>query len=56
MVILIEKWFERKISLKRIEKYCKQLKIKKRRVSEDRAEERRRKQYTRYEEANAPLH
>ena len=35
MEILIEKWFERKISLERIEKYCKQLKIKKRRVSKD---------------------
>ncbi|MEA1940178.1 MAG: nitrilase-related carbon-nitrogen hydrolase [Candidatus Caldatribacteriota bacterium] len=31
MEILIEKWFERKISLERIEKYCKQLEIKKRR-------------------------
>ena len=35
MEILIEKWFERKISLERIEKYCKKLKIKKRRLSED---------------------
>jgi len=32
---LIEKWFERKISLEKIEKYCKQLRIKKRRLSED---------------------
>jgi len=35
MEILIEKCFERKISLERIEKYCKQLKIEKRRFSED---------------------
>jgi len=35
MEFLIEKWFERKISLDRIEKYCKQLKIKRRRLSED---------------------
>ena len=35
MGFLIEKWFERKISLDRIEKYCKQLKIKKRKLSED---------------------
>lgn len=35
MEILIEKWFERKISLEKIEKYCKQLRIKKRRLSED---------------------
>ena len=35
MEILIEKWFKRKISLERIEKYCKQLRIKKRRLSED---------------------
>ena len=35
MEILIEKWFDRKISLEKIEKYCKQLKIKKRRFSED---------------------
>jgi len=33
--VLIEKWFERKISLERIEKYCKQLRIKKRRLSEN---------------------
>ncbi len=33
--ILIEKWFNKKISLERIEKYCQQLKIKKRRLSED---------------------
>jgi len=33
--VLIEKWFKRKISLERIEKYCKKLKIKKRRLSED---------------------
>jgi len=32
---LIEKWFNKKISLERIEKYCKQLRIKKRKVSED---------------------
>ncbi len=35
MEILIEKWFERKISLERIEKYCKQLRITKRRLSEN---------------------
>jgi len=35
MEFLIEKWFERKIYLERIEKYCKQLRIKKRRLSED---------------------
>jgi len=34
MEILIEKWFERKISLERIEKYCQQLRIEKRRLSE----------------------
>jgi len=33
--ILIEKWFERKISLERIEKYCQQLRIEKKRLSED---------------------
>lgn len=33
--VLIEKWFNKKISLERIEKYCKQLKINKRRLSED---------------------
>lgn len=33
--VLIEKWFNKKISLERIEKYCKQLRIKKRKVSED---------------------
>jgi len=35
MEFLIEKWFNKKISLDRIEKYCKQLKIKKRNLSED---------------------
>src|SRR5665648_902175 len=35
MEFLIEKWFNKKISLDRIEKYCKQLKIEKRRLSED---------------------
>lgn len=35
MEFLIEKWFNKKISLDRIEKYCKQLKIKERRFSED---------------------
>jgi predicted amidohydrolase len=33
--VLIEKWFERKISLERIERYYKQLRIEKRRLSED---------------------
>ena len=33
--VLIEKWFERKISLERIERYCKKLSIKKRGLSED---------------------
>jgi len=33
--VLIEKWFNKKISLERIEKYLKQLKIKRRRLSED---------------------
>ncbi len=33
--ILIEKWFNKKISLERIEKYYQQLRIKKRKVSED---------------------
>lgn len=33
--VLIEKWFKRKISLERIEKYCQQLSIKRRRLSED---------------------
>ena len=33
--VLIEKWFNKKISLERIEKYCKQLRITKRRLSED---------------------
>ncbi|MBA7620373.1 hypothetical protein ES703_27722 [subsurface metagenome] len=33
--VLIEKWFNKKISLERIEKYCKQLRIKKRRLSEN---------------------
>jgi len=32
---LIEKWFNKKISLERIEKYCQKLSIKKRRLSED---------------------
>ena len=32
---LIEKWFNKKISLERIEKYCQQLSIKRRRLSED---------------------
>jgi len=35
MEFLIEKWFNKKISLDRIEKYCKQLKIKRRILSED---------------------
>jgi predicted amidohydrolase len=35
MEILIEKWFERKISLEKIERYYKQLKIERRRLSED---------------------
>jgi len=35
MELLIEKWFNRKISLERIEKYCQQLRIEKRRLSED---------------------
>ena len=33
--VLIEKWFEKKISLERIEKYCQQLRIERRRLSED---------------------
>jgi len=33
--VLIEKWFNKKISLERIEKYCQQLRIEKRRLSED---------------------
>jgi len=33
--VLIEKWFNKKISLERIEKYCEQLGIKRRRLSED---------------------
>ncbi|TET08799.1 MAG: nitrilase, partial [Candidatus Atribacteria bacterium] len=33
--VLIEKWFNKKISLERIEKYCKQLRIKRKRLSED---------------------
>jgi predicted amidohydrolase len=33
--VLIEKWFNKKISLERIEKYCQQLRIKKRKLSED---------------------
>ena len=32
---LIEKWFKRKISLKKIEKYCKQLRINRRKRSEN---------------------
>jgi len=32
---LIEKWFNKKISLGRIEKYCQQLRIERRRLSED---------------------
>ena len=35
MEFLMEKWFNKKISLGRIEKYCQQLKIKKRRLLED---------------------
>jgi len=35
MKFLIEKWFNRKISLERIEKYYKQLKIKRRELSKD---------------------
>ena len=35
MEILIEKWFNKKISLERIEKYCEQLRIKRKRLSED---------------------
>ena len=35
MEFLIEKWFNKKISLERIEKYCQQLRIEKRRLSED---------------------
>lgn len=33
--VLIEKWFNKKISLERIEKHCEQLRIKKRGLSED---------------------
>ena len=33
--VLIEKWFNKKISLERIEKYCQQLRIERRRPSED---------------------
>ena len=33
--VLIEKWFERKISLERIERYYKQLRIEKRRFLEN---------------------
>jgi predicted amidohydrolase len=33
--VLIEKWFNKKISLERIEKYCQQLKIEKRGLLED---------------------
>jgi len=32
---LIEKWFNKKISLERIEKYCQKLKIERRKLSED---------------------
>jgi len=35
MEFLVERWFNKKISLDRIEKYCQQLKIKKRRLSEN---------------------
>jgi len=35
MEFLIEKWFERKISLERIEKYCQQLRMERKRLSED---------------------
>ena len=35
MGFLIEKWFNKKISLDRIEKYCRQLGIERRRLSED---------------------
>src|SRR5665648_1017062 len=35
MGFLIEKWFNKKISLDRIEKYCQQLSIERRRLSED---------------------
>jgi len=35
MEFLIEKWFDKKISLERIEKYCQQLRIERRRLSED---------------------
>jgi len=33
--VLIEKWFNKKISLERIEKYCQQLRIERRRLSEN---------------------
>ena len=33
--VLIEKWFNKKISLERIEKYCQQLRIERRGLSED---------------------
>ncbi len=33
--VLIEKWFNKKISLERIEEYCQQLRIERRRLSED---------------------
>lgn len=33
--VLIEKWFNKKISLERIEKYCQQLRIERRRLSKD---------------------
>ena len=32
---LVEKWFNKKISLEKIEKYCRQLEVKKRKVSKD---------------------
>jgi len=35
MEFLIEKWFNKKISLERIEKYCQQLRIERRGLSED---------------------
>jgi len=35
MEFLIEKWFNKKISLERIEKYCQKLSIKRKRLSED---------------------
>ena len=35
MEFLIEKWFNKKISLERIEKYCQQLRIERKKLSED---------------------